>query len=262
MEDLGWFVTDNLPPTLLPAHLDATKAGGFDRVAVGLDVRSRTMFDQLPAVFATLSGRGIEPEICFLEASDAVIVRRQESVRRPLPLQGDGTLIEAVAAERRMMSDLRASADVVIDTSDLTIHQLRQRVTHIYSQPTQAPLTVQIMSFGFKNGLPIDADLVFDMRFLPNPHWVPELRPKTGLSPDVRDYVLSRPGAQELLDRIEGLVEVMRPGYVAEGKRQVTVAVGCTGGKHRSTAMAEALASRLRADGLSVNVLHRDLGRE
>ena len=262
LEDLGWFVVDNLPPSLLPQLIEVAASSGLDRLAVGLDVRSRAMFDKLPATFAQLDAAGIEPEICFLEAADEVIVRRQESSRRPLPLQGEGTLVEALAKERRMMSELRASADVVIDTSGLNVHQLAQRVTHIYGRPTQAPISLQIVSFGFKNGVPIDADLVFDVRFLPNPYWVPELRPKTGLSPDVSKYVLSQPGAEAFLDQAEGLLNTMRPGYMREGKRQVTLAIGCTGGKHRSTAISEAIAECMRAQGGQVNVLHRDLGRE
>ncbi len=262
MEDLGWFVVDNLPPSMLPQLIGTANDSGFTRLAVGLDVRSRDMFEQLPMVFTQLEAEGISPEIVFLEASDEVIVRRQESSRRRLPLQGDGRLMEGIVKERRMLSDLRASADMVIDTSNLNVHQLTARVAHIYGGDLADTLRVQVMSFGFKNGVPLDADLVFDVRFLPNPHWVPELRPQTGLSTEVSDYVLGQPGAGEFLDTLGHLFEVMTPGYLREGKRQVTVAIGCTGGKHRSTSMSEALATRLRDRGMQVSVLHRDLGLE
>lgn len=262
MEDLGWFVVDNLPPTMLPQLINTANSSGFDRLAVGLDVRSRDNFEQLPSVFAQLETTGISPEICFLEASDEAIVRRQESSRRPLPLQNDGRLLDGIIKERRMLSDLRASADLVIDTSNLNVHQLATRVAHVYGDGDAETLRVQVMSFGFKNGVPLDADLVFDVRFLPNPHWVPDLRPQTGLSKAVSSYVLAQEGAAEFLDTLQHLFEVVGPGYIHEGKRQVTVAIGCTGGKHRSTAMSEATAERLRSLGMQVNVLHRDLGLE
>lgn len=262
MEDLGWFCVDNLPPSLLPQLIETSRRGNQDRLAVGLDVRSREMFDQLPLVLAQLEAQGIAKEICFLEAGDDAIVRRQESSRRPLPLQGGGSIIQAIAKERRMMRNLRADADVVIDTSNLTVHQLAHRIGHIYGSGDETSTRFQIMSFGFKNGVPVDADMVFDVRFLPNPHWVPHLRPQTGLSSAVSEYVLSQPGAAEFLDQLDGLIATMAPGYAREGKRQATIAIGCTGGKHRSTAMSEAFAERLRAHGLQVSVLHRDLGRE
>ncbi|SER48791.1 UPF0042 nucleotide-binding protein [Propionibacterium cyclohexanicum] len=262
MEDLGWFVVDNLPPSLLPQLITTASTSGLNRLAVGLDVRSRDMFEQLPVVFAQLDAQGVTPEILFLEASDEAIVRRQESSRRPLPLQGDGRLLDGIVKERRMLSDLRASADMVIDSSRLNVHQLSSRIAHIYGGSDAETLRVQVMSFGYKNGLPMDADMVFDVRFLPNPHWVPELRPQTGLSKAVSEYVLSRPGAQAFLDSFEALFAVVEPGYLREGKRQVTIAIGCTGGKHRSTAISEAAAARLRERGWQVSVLHRDLGLE
>lgn len=262
LEDLGWYVVDNLPPSMLPALYDETRAAGITRLAVVLDVRSRQMFEQLPAVFGVLEDNGVLPEILFVEASDEVIVRRQEGARRPLPLQADGRLLDGIAKERRMLASLRAAADMVIDTSNLNVHQLSNRVAHAYGGVASGELRVAVLSFGFKNGLPIDADLVFDVRFLPNPHWVPELRPQTGLSEAVSEYVLAQPGAQEFLGQVEGLIATMAPGYVREGKRLVTVAVGCTGGKHRSTAMTEELARRLGARGMVVQALHRDLGRE
>lgn len=262
MEDVGWYVVDNLPPAMLGALIDEVSANGIDRLAVVLDVRTRGMFEQVDRSLRDVLLRGITPETVFLEASDETIVKRQESSRRPLPLQHGGDLLEAVALERRMLSVLRAAADLVIDTTAITTRQLAQRIDHAFGDAGGGGLTVQLMSFGFKRGVPIDADLVFDVRFLPNPYWVPELRPKTGLSPDVSSYVLAQPGAQEFISRVDELLAGMEPGYLREGKKQVTVAIGCTGGKHRSTATAEELARRLRSRGRRTNVLHRDLGRE
>ncbi len=262
MEDLGWYVVDNLPPSMLQNLVELARRNGIEKVAVVLDVRSRIMFEQLGSVFAQLVEQGIVPEVLYLEADDAAIVKRQESTRRPLPLQGDGRLLDGINRERNMLSTLRASADLVIDTTNINVHQLANRVAHAYGGDEGERIRVAVMSFGFKNGLPLDADLVLDVRFLPNPHWVPELRPQTGLSEAVSSYVLVQNGAQEFLDRLEGLFETMAPGYVNEGKRQVTVAIGCTGGKHRSTAMSEAFAQRLRVQGVPVSVMHRDLGKE
>lgn len=262
MEDLGWYVVDNLPAMMIPHLMQTTRRAGTTRVAVILDVRSTALVEQLPQMVTALQAQGIRPEVLFLEATDAVIVKRQESSRRPLPLQGDGRLVEAIVEERRLLSTLRASADLVIDTSNLTVHQLGSRVAHAYGGERDQMVRIAILSFGFKNGLPIDADLVFDVRFLPNPYWVPNLRPMTGLSEPVSSYVLAQPGALQFLDQLEGLLATMAPGYVREGKRQLTIAIGCTGGKHRSTAMSEELARRLGAVGYHVGVIHRDLGLE
>ena len=179
-----------------------------------------------------------------------------------MPLQQGGHLLDAVALERRMLSDLRAEADLVIDTTSITARQLAQRIDHAFAEGIDEGLAFQVMSFGFKRGVPIDADLVFDVRFLPNPYWVPELRPKTGLSSDVASYVMAQAGATEFIDRVEELLAGMAPGYLREGKKQVTVAVGCTGGKHRSTAISEELSARLADRGHRTAVLHRDLGKE
>lgn len=261
MEDLGWYVVDNLPPILLVTLCQNAPLLGIKKLAVGLDVRSRDLFEQLPSVLAALASDGIDPEVLFLEASDDVIVRRQESSRRPLPLQDGGRLLDGIGKERRMLSSLRASADLVIDTSNLTTRQLAGRVEHAFGDEHD-DLRIAVMSFGFKNGLPIDADLVFDVRFLPNPHWVPELRPQTGLSDAVSSYVLGQDGADEFLEHAVGILETIAPGYVREGKRQVTVAVGCTGGKHRSVAVTEALGQIFRDKGMSAVTFHRDLGKE
>lgn len=262
MEDHGWYVVDNLPPAMIPALSALLRNEGVNRLAVGLDVRSRGDFEQLPAVFAELESQGIEPEVLFLEASDETIVKRQESSRRPVPLQGEGRMIEGIQRERRMMSTLRAAADMVVDTTDLNVYQLGARVAHAYGGSDRDELRVTVVSFGFKNGIPIDADLVFDVRFLPNPHWVPELRPQTGLSNAVSSYVLSQPGAEAFVEQLQALFATMRTGYAREGKRLVELAIGCTGGKHRSTAVAEEVGRRLRDEGVRVHVVHRDLGRE
>jgi UPF0042 nucleotide-binding protein len=262
LEDLGWYVVDNLPPSVLPEVCTQARRTGLRRLAVVLDVRTRSFFEQLPTMFTDLSVADTVPEILFLEASDDVIVRRQESVRRPHPLQGNGRLLDGISREREMLATLRAAADLVIDTSVLNVHQLSSRVVHFYGGEGSTGLRVTLVSFGFKNGVPVDADLVVDVRFLPNPHWVPELRPQTGLSDPVSAYVLGQEGAEDFLQRLQGLLEVMAAGYVREGKRFVTIAMGCTGGKHRSTAMAEEFGRRLAQQGLSTKVLHRDLGRE
>ncbi|MDR0284521.1 MAG: RNase adapter RapZ [Propionibacteriaceae bacterium] len=260
MEDLGWYVVDNLPPAMLPAFLTYLDGERVERVVVGLDVRSRGDLEQIPALFEAVAPLAGSPQVVFLEASDPEIVKRQESSRRPVPLQGTGTLLDGIRAERRMMSALRASADMVIDTTGLTPHQLTHRIEAAYG-PHGAALTVMIMSFGFKNGLPLDADMVFDVRFLPNPHWVPDLRPQTGLSLAVSAYVQNSDLAGHFLDELVALFTTAAAGYVVEGKRLVTLAIGCTGGKHRSVAVAEAFARRLETD-YAVAVMHRDLGRE
>ena len=262
LEDLGWYVIDNLPPSLLVQVCEQARQINLTRVAVVLDVRTREFFDQLPTMFAELGALGMLPEIIFLEATDDVIVRRQESVRRPHPLQGDGRLLDGIVRERETLATLRAAADLVLDTSSLNIHQLRSRVAHAYGGTSDEGLRVTLVTFGFKNGVPVDADIVLDVRFLPNPHWIPELRPQTGLSRPVSDYVLQQPGTAPFLAAVQQLLSAVSGGYVAEGKRFVTIAIGCTGGKHRSTAIAEELARRIRATGVPTTVLHRDLGRE
>jgi UPF0042 nucleotide-binding protein len=262
LEDLGWFVVDNLPPSMLPELIGISRERQFNRVAVLLDVRSRSDFQQIPTAFAALGDAGVVPQILFLDASDEVIVRRQESVRRPLPLQGPGPLLDGIRKERRLLAGLRASADLVIDTTSINVHQLAARVTKAYADPDETELQLTLMSFGFKNGIPIDADMVLDARFLPNPHWVPALRPQTGLAQPVAAYVLGQADAEPFLAHALALIDLIRPGYVREGKRHATVAIGCTGGKHRSTALVVELARRLTAEGVRTEVVHRDLGLE
>ena len=265
LEDLGWFVVDNLPPALIPTMLElgGRSQGGVPRIAVVVDVRSGEFFADLSAALDTLAAHGRTPRLIYLEASDAALVRRFESVRRMHPLQGDGRILDGIAAERALVEDLRAAADVVIDTTELNVHELREKVEQAFlAEGEQSRLHATVVSFGFKYGLPVDADLVVDVRFLPNPHWVPELRPLTGLDPAVSGHVLGDRQAQELMDRYAEVLRVIVPGYLREGKRYLTLAVGCTGGKHRSVAIAEEVARRLRAAGIDCQVEHRDLGRE
>ncbi|HZB49203.1 MAG TPA: RNase adapter RapZ [Mycobacteriales bacterium] len=264
LEDLGYYVVDNLPPELIAAvvELGSRTSGGVTRIAVVVDVRSRAFSADLRTVIGDLDGQGYRPRVLFLEASDEVLVRRFESVRRAHPLQGGRRLVDGIAAERELLRELQAEADLVVDTSRLSVHDLRREIEREFGGDAPPELRATVLSFGYKYGLPLDADLVADVRFLPNPHWIPELRPHTGLEPDVRDYVLSQAGAGEFLDVYTQLLRLVGAGYRREGKRYLTLAIGCTGGKHRSVAMAEELAKRLVGDGVQTTVAHRDLGRE
>jgi len=265
LEDLGWFVVDNLPPELISTMVDlgARARGDITRVAVVMDVRSRAFTDDLSSVIKDLDARGYKPRLLFLEASDQVLIRRFEQVRRGHPLQDSGRLADGIAAERELLGPLRNVADLVLDTSGLSVHQLRGALEQTFGTESSLQTRVTLLSFGYKYGLPMDADLVVDMRFLPNPYWIPELREFNGQDQAVRDYVLSQEGAEEFLDRYHELLHLVNGGYRREGKRYLTVAVGCTGGKHRSVAISEELARRLRGeDGITVSVVHRDLGRE
>ncbi|HSI92369.1 MAG TPA: RNase adapter RapZ [Jiangellaceae bacterium] len=262
LDDLGWFVVDNLPPSMITELIETvTERADQRRLAVVADVRGGVFFAELRGVLQALRDRGARPHVLFLEASDEALVRRFESARRPHPLQGEGRVVEAIGQERDLLAELRGSADLVIDTSMLNVHQLAARIGTAFAGPNQG-LRAIIVSFGFKYGLPVDSDLVADMRFLPNPHWVPELRPRTGQDDTVRDYVFAQPGAAEFLDQYADLLGSVFDGYLREGKRFVTIGVGCTGGKHRSVVMSEALAARVRDAGIETLVVHRDLGRE
>ncbi len=263
-EDMGWFVVDNLPPSLLGtmAELVTRSQGAVNRVAVVVDVRGRAFFSDLRAGLDELAAKGVARRILFLEASDETLVRRFEHVRRPHPLQGDGRLVDGISAERRLLAELRGEADLVIDTSTLNVHQLRDKIEGAFAETAGPGLKATVVSFGFKYGLPVDADLVVDCRFLPNPHWEPALRPHNGKEQVIKDYVLAQPDAQPFLDRYGDLLQLLTTGYLHEGKRYLTLAVGCTGGKHRSVVMAEELAARLATTGADVRVVHRDLGRE
>ena len=265
LEDLGWYVADNVPAELIARMVDLGLAAGsrITELAVVMDVRSRGFTGDLDLVRHELATRGITPRVLFLDAAADMLVRRYEHNRRSHPLQGQQTLTEGIAAERRLLEPIRASADLIIDTSTMSVRELREAIESAFGGETVAQTAVTLESFGFKYGLPMDADMVMDVRFLPNPHWVDELRPHTGQDPAVRDYVLGQVGAAEFLDTYHRLLSLVVDGYRREGKRYMTVAIGCTGGKHRSVAIAEELARMLEADaGLSVRVLHRDLGRE
>ena len=277
LEDLGWFVVDNLPPELIETMVDlgARSSGQVTRIAVVMDVRSRAFTADLGAVIKQLDARGNRPRVLFLDASDAALIRRFESNRRSQPLQGDGRLVDGIAAERELLAPLHDQADLVVDTTQRSVHQLRSTLENAFAaSAAEVTHSVTLLSFGYKHGLPPDADLVVDMRFLPNPHWIPELRAHDGREAPVRDYVLSQEGAEEFLSRYVELLHLVGAGYRREGKRYLTVAVGCTGGKHRSVAIAEELARRLGesdADGsgaagsanpLRVKVVHRDVERE
>jgi UPF0042 nucleotide-binding protein len=260
LEDLGWYVVDNLPPALLPTMLDLADRASLAGVAAIVDVRSRAFSTDLKSAVSSLGARGVTPHVLFLEAADPVLVRRFENVRRPHPMQGAGTILDGIEAERDLLREIRGDADIVLDTSALNVHELRARMHGYFSGDSVTGLRLNIVSFGYKYGLPVDADLVADCRFLPNPHWVPELRAMTGRDAPVRDFVLAQQGAPEFLAAYLAVLEVSLAGFEREGKRYVTLAIGCTGGKHRSVAMAEQLAARLA--GREVTVSHRDLGRE
>ena len=263
LEDLGFFVVDNLPPQLVPdvIRLVDESRGSRQPIAVVVDVRSGSFFAGLQQVLAHRS-TGRRTTLLFLEANDDVLVRRQEAARRPHPLQEGGRLLDGLRRERVVLEALRGDADLVIDTSGLNVHQLTDKVAQAFGTRRATSLKATVVSFGFKYGIPVDADLLADMRFLPNPHWVPELRPLSGRDAEVAAYVKGRPAAQTFLDQYLPLLETVSAGYLREGKRFMTVAVGCTGGKHRSVAMAEEIASRVAALGFDARAVHRDLGRE
>jgi len=262
LEDRGFFCVDNLPPALIPTFadliLDAPRR--IERVALVSDVRGGEFFDQLFEALEELKGRGIRCRILFLEASDEVLVRRFKESRRPHPLQKDGkSLEEAIREERERLRELRERADKVIDTSQLTIHDLRKTIEREFLATEPNGMAVSIVSFGFKYGIPPDADLVFDVRFLKNPNYEPELKPLDGRSKEVREYVLSDPTSREFLRRLFGLIEFALPHYAKEGKPYLSIAIGCTGGRHRSVAIAEELAGFLQRRGYRVSIHHRDI---
>ncbi|SDZ10383.1 UPF0042 nucleotide-binding protein [Micromonospora pattaloongensis] len=264
LENVGFYVVDNLPQALLLDMAElALKAGGAARhTAMVLDVRSRAFSTDLAGAIRALKERGFHPRVVFVDADDEVLIRRFESVRRSHPLQGDGRLADGIAAERELLAEAREQADVIIDTTHLNVNQLRRRVEELFGGEDARRLRVTVLSFGFKYGLPPDADFVLDARFLPNPYWVPELREHTGREEAVSGYVLGQDGAVEFVENYASLINATASGFEREGKRYLTVAVGCTGGKHRSVAIAEELAGKLRQSRLAANAQHRDLGRE
>ncbi len=265
LEDLGWYVVDNLPPTLLgelAAMAARAESGGPNRIAVVIDVRGGEFFSELRSSLDSLKAVGIACQIAFLEADDEELVRRFESTRRPHPLQGTGRILDGIASERTLLKDLRGEADVLIDTTGLNVHELKEKVERIFGGAEVKRLRVTVLSFGFKYGLPYDSDFLIDARFIPNPHWIPELQPKTGLDEDVSNFVLASDGVVEFIDAYAKIFARLAPSYEREGKKYLTLSIGCTGGKHRSVAVAESLASRLRDEGIEATAVHRDVGRE
>jgi UPF0042 nucleotide-binding protein len=266
-EDLGYFVVDNLPPELIGTlvELGSRSRGAVTRLAVVMDVRSLAFSADLRSVIRDLADRRMRPRVLFLEARDDVLVRRFENVRRQHPLQADGRLTDGIAAERTLLAGMRDEADLVLDTSDRSVHELRHSIESAFTgigSKGRPSLRATVVSFGYKYGLPLDADLVVDVRFLPNPYWIPELRDLNGEDTEIRDYVLSQEGALEFLDRFTDILRIIGAGYTRESKRYLTLAVGCTGGKHRSVVLAHELAKRLSGMGVEATVAHRDLGRE
>ena len=266
LEDLGWYVVDNLPPTLLSDLISQGLKSEINALAVVVDVRGGKFFDELASSLAHMKEYGTNFRVAFLDASDQALVQRFESTRRPHPLQGSGRIVDGIAAEREKLQELLAQADVVIDTSNLNVHQLEKRTAEIFSQGQSQSVRVNVLSFGYKYGIPVDADLVLDCRFIPNPHWIPELRPLSGLDEKVKSTVLSNPGVGEFVDTYVSLIQQMLPGYLREGKKYLTVAIGCTGGKHRSVSVAREIADKLDGEGagltISAHASHRDVGRE
>lgn len=266
LEDLGWYVVDNVPAALLPALVAETDAESINSMAVVVDVRSGRFFDDLNNALTQLNTDGVPHRLLFLDATDQSLVQRFESTRRPHPLQGADRIVDGIARERTRLEDLRSRAEVVIDTSNLNVHQLEKRVGDIFASGQSHGVRVNVLSFGYKYGVPVDADLVLDCRFIPNPHWVPELRSQTGIDAAVSEYVLSSPGVEKFVATYVALLNQMMEGYLREGKKYVTLAVGCTGGKHRSVAISEAIAQSLNSsDGaisIEAHAIHRDVGRE
>lgn len=266
LEDLGWYVVDNLPPSLLPALAKQSNEGELPALAVVVDVRGGKFFDDLNAALANLKNDGINFRLLFLDASDQSLIARFESTRRPHPLQGGDRISDGIDRERAKLHELRESADVVIDTSNLNVHQLAKRTSEIFAEGMIEGVRLNILSFGYKYGIPVDADLVLDCRFIPNPHWVPELRPLTGLDQAVSDRVFSNEGVTEFVGDYVKLIKDMLPGYIREGKKYLTIAIGCTGGKHRSVAISTEIAKQLSSKSselaISAHAVHRDLGRE
>jgi len=267
LEDLGWYVVDNLPPALL-GNLIELVSTSVKKVAVVIDVRGRAFFDDLTKSLSELADLGISRKILFVDAADDSLVRRFESTRRPHPLQGADRILDGITKERERLREIRDSADLIIDSSALNIHQLEKKISDYFHEDSGSDLRVNILSFGYKYGIPVDADLVVDCRFISNPHWVPHLRPMSGLDKPVSDAVLGSDNVKEFLTRYQSLFETMALGFISEGRKFLTLAIGCTGGKHRSVAVAEELVSRLKSgDELSkfkidTQVMHRDLGRE
>ena len=265
LEDLGWYVVDNLPPALLPQLTDQ-RLETHAALAVVVDVRGGRFFDELNSALEKLRASSVPFRLLFLDASDQALVQRFESTRRPHPLQAKERIVDGIARERAKLEEIRAQADIVIDSSNLNVHQLEKRTAEIFAAGMLASLRINVLSFGYKYGIPVDADLVLDCRFIPNPHWIPELRPLNGLDKPVSEKVLGSDGVSDFVKSYVSVVQQMIPGYLREGKKYVTIAIGCTGGKHRSVAIAEEIARQLTTSSssqeISAHGTHRDVGRE
>lgn len=265
LEDAGWYVVDNLPPSLIRSLFE-TAESSISKIAVVVDVRARGLFGDLTRALGELKEKSISSRILFVDASDDSLVRRFESTRRPHPLQEGERILDGINREREKLRELRSAADVVIDTTELNIHQLDRKIDNLFASGEGIDLRINVLSFGYKYGLPVDADLVMDCRFIANPHWDPELRPLTGKDARVSNRVLTTEGVSEFLNSYISTIKSVIPGFVREGKKFITVGIGCTGGKHRSVAVTDELAKRLAAEvsdySLSVQSIHRDLGRE
>ena len=267
LEDLGWYVVDNLPPALLNNLIELV-GGSVKQIAVVIDVRGRAFFDDLTKSLAEIGEQGVARKILFVDANDESLVRRFEATRRPHPLQGTDRIVDGITKERNRLREVRDSADIVIDSSVLNIHQLEKKIAEYFHEDNSVDLQVNILSFGYKYGIPVDADLVVDCRFIANPHWNLELRPLTGLDKPVSDAVLDSANVQEFLSRYQSLFETMANGFINEGRKYLTLAIGCTGGKHRSVAITQELNKRLTTEGflpgknIQTKAMHRDLGRE
>lgn len=264
LEDLDWYVVDNLPPTLLTALAGMMTADGtgVHRLGAVVDVRSREFFQDFATVLGKLEEEKVNFRLIFLDCDEAALVRRYESNRRPHPLQGDGRILDGIRKERALLEPLKKQADEIIDTSGMGVHDLTRHMRDVVADASDIPLKLTVMSFGFKYGIPLDADHVLDVRFLKNPYWVTELRHLTGRDEPVARYVLEQPGARQFAEDYADLLAPMLQGYLSELKPFVTIAIGCTGGKHRSVAMTELIAAKLRGENFPVRVTHRDLGRE
>jgi RNase adapter protein RapZ len=263
LEDLGYFVIDNLPPALISKMVELAAIPGQEirHIALVVDVRGGTYFDQVSEALRELARKGIEYRILFLTASDEVLIRRFEATKRKHPLSD--RVIDGISKERAVLESLREAADLVIDTSNMTVHQLRDRVVaNFSSQSREERMQTTVLSFGFKHGLPLDSDMVLDVRFLPNPYWIDALRPLPGTDQRIHDYVMEKQETTDFMKRLDNLLDGLVPGFLQEGKRYLTIAVGCTGGRHRSVVLAEAIGENLRRRGLPVVVRHRDLERE
>jgi len=262
-EDIGFYCVDNLPLELLSAFVEfAQGSEEASRSAIGVDIREKGFAERFPALYGELKADGRAIEMLFLDANDQSIVRRFSETRRPHPLaKGSTPLLDGIRQERTALADVKKLADRIIDTSDYTVHDLRQAIERHYTTGDAGrPMVLTLVTFGYKYGIPYDVDLLFDLRFLPNPHFVPELRPLTGEDPKVRDYVMARPDSVEFLDKLQGFVEYLLPRYRSEGKSYLTIGFGCTGGKHRSVSVSLLIAERLRQSGHEVNIKHRDVG--